>query len=137
MIKPFPALRAVLILLVPLALLLGGCASDQNSRVRGLKQSEIENLQAQEALKELTYREGDEKASQDPTRVEAHGDQFARLRVGIGSPPPQWDPADYVLGRFTAQERAVMNDAIPRAACGVEDWIHHGIEFCMNQYNGS
>jgi peptidyl-tRNA hydrolase, PTH1 family len=63
-------------------------------------------------------------------------DQFARLRIGIGTPPPSWDPADYVLGRFTAEERAVMDEAVRRAACGVDDWVGQGTAYCMNQYNG-
>jgi PTH1 family peptidyl-tRNA hydrolase len=63
-------------------------------------------------------------------------DQFARLRVGIGLPPPQWDPADYVLARFGAEEREVMDQAVERAARGVDDWLQHGTEYCMNQYNG-
>jgi PTH1 family peptidyl-tRNA hydrolase len=63
-------------------------------------------------------------------------EQFARLRVGIGAPPPDWDPSDYVLGRFSGDERAVMDDAVQRAARGVEDWIAQGTEYCMNHYNG-
>ena len=59
-------------------------------------------------------------------------DQFARLRLGIDAPPPQWDPADYVLGRFDAEERAVMDEAVQRAARGVDDWVRHGTEYCMN-----
>jgi PTH1 family peptidyl-tRNA hydrolase len=64
-------------------------------------------------------------------------DQFARLRVGIGLPPPEWDPADYVLGRFSLQEREVIDEAQQRAACGVDDWLQHGTEYCMNKYNGA
>jgi PTH1 family peptidyl-tRNA hydrolase len=64
-------------------------------------------------------------------------DEFARLRVGIGAPPPGWDPVEYVLGRFTADERSVMDDAVQRAAQGVDDWVVHGTPYCMNHYNST
>jgi PTH1 family peptidyl-tRNA hydrolase len=63
-------------------------------------------------------------------------DQFARLRIGIGSPPPNWDVADFVLSRFRREERPEIDDALQRAHLGALDWITHGIAYCMNQYNG-
>ena len=30
-------------------------------------------------------------------------EEFSRLRIGIGPVPDQWDPADFVLGRFAAE----------------------------------
>ncbi|MFI3166850.1 MAG: aminoacyl-tRNA hydrolase [Bacillota bacterium] len=36
--------------------------------------------------------------------------EFARLRIGIGKPPvPQMDLADYVLGKFSSEELAILN----------------------------
>lgn len=63
-------------------------------------------------------------------------DEVPRLRVGIGEPPAHWDAADYVLGRFSPQERSDIEVAVMQAADAVEDWVVHGIEKCMNQYNG-
>jgi PTH1 family peptidyl-tRNA hydrolase len=63
-------------------------------------------------------------------------DEFARLRLGIGPVPDRWDPADYVLGRFREDERAVVEDTIARAADGVECWAGEGIEAGMNRFNG-
>jgi PTH1 family peptidyl-tRNA hydrolase len=63
-------------------------------------------------------------------------DEVPRLRVGIGEPPDSWDAADYVLGRFSTKERSEIRVAMMRAADAVEDWVAHGIETCMNQYNG-
>jgi PTH1 family peptidyl-tRNA hydrolase len=62
-------------------------------------------------------------------------DQFARLRVGIGPVPDAWDPADYVLGRFTAAERSTIDDMIAKAADGVECWVAEGIDVGMNRFN--
>ena len=63
-------------------------------------------------------------------------EEFPRLRIGIGSPPPRWDAADYVLSRFGQDERPVMEAAVQRACDGLADWIRADIQFCMNQYNG-
>jgi len=62
-------------------------------------------------------------------------EEFARLRIGIGSPPPQWDWADYVLSKFTEQEIPEIGQAVREAADAVAFWAHEGIERCMNQYN--
>lgn len=59
-----------------------------------------------------------------------------RLRIGIGRPPGQMDPADYVLSRFRPEEIADHDDAIHRAALGVETWITQGIAAAMNEFNG-
>jgi peptidyl-tRNA hydrolase, PTH1 family len=60
---------------------------------------------------------------------------YSRLRVGIGSPGEQWDAADYVLSRFKPGERAVVEDAIARAAQAVLVWVRHGVDECMNRFN--
>jgi peptidyl-tRNA hydrolase, PTH1 family len=62
-------------------------------------------------------------------------DAFARLRIGIGPVPDSWDPADFVLSRFAAAERATVDDAIARAADGVECWAAEGIAAGMNYFN--
>jgi PTH1 family peptidyl-tRNA hydrolase len=63
-------------------------------------------------------------------------EQFSRLRIGIGPVPPQWDVKDYVLSRFRGDERKEIDNAVSIAAKGLTDWVRHGIEYCMNQYNG-
>jgi PTH1 family peptidyl-tRNA hydrolase len=61
--------------------------------------------------------------------------QFARLRVGIGEPPEQWDPADYVLSKFGKDEAKVMAEAVCRAADAAVVWATDGIDQSMNQFN--
>ncbi len=63
-------------------------------------------------------------------------DQFARLRIGIGTPPENWDVSDFVLSRFDPGEATEMEETIRRAARGVADWVVHGTAHCMNEYNG-
>ncbi len=59
----------------------------------------------------------------------------ARLRIGIGSPPPPMDAADYVLGRFGKTDRELIDSAIYRAAEAVEIWATQGLEAVMNRFN--
>ena len=61
---------------------------------------------------------------------------FPRLRVGIGPVPQRWNPADYVLGKFSADEIAQLKPVLDRCVRGLEDWVKHGVSRCMNQYNG-
>lgn len=77
---------------------------------------------------------GGQKGLNDILRV--HGTQeIGRLRVGIGTPPPQWDAADYVLGRFAKDEREQMDIAVATAADAVLAWYNLGIDACMNKFN--
>lgn len=64
-------------------------------------------------------------------------EQFPRLRIGIGRPPGQMDAADYVLGRFSKQEREQVDHAVIAAADGVEQWVRAGISAAMNQVNAA
>jgi len=61
--------------------------------------------------------------------------EYARLRVGVGSPSEHVDAADYVLGRFAPGERSVIEDAIGATAQGLLLWIRQGIDVCMNKVN--
>jgi len=63
------------------------------------------------------------------------GDQFPRLRIGVGRGDPNWDLADHVLSRFTGDEREAVADAVNRAADAVELFVEDGIEAAMNRFN--
>jgi PTH1 family peptidyl-tRNA hydrolase len=41
---------------------------------------------------------------------------FRRLRIGIGRPPGNRDPADYVLATFRPEEREAIDAAVAQAA---------------------
>jgi peptidyl-tRNA hydrolase, PTH1 family len=58
-----------------------------------------------------------------------------RLRLGIDQAPAHWDVADFVLSKFSANERTTVNQAIKRAGDAIEHWLRSGIESCMNEYN--
>ena len=63
-------------------------------------------------------------------------EEFVRIRIGIGSRPEYMDMADYVLSRFSADERKAADEAIKKAADAAEDIIEHGTSHAMNRYNG-
>jgi PTH1 family peptidyl-tRNA hydrolase len=60
---------------------------------------------------------------------------FPRLRIGIGRPPGQMDPANYVLRPFSPDQEAEMTFVRIRAAEAIEAWLAFGIEAAMNQFN--
>jgi PTH1 family peptidyl-tRNA hydrolase len=69
--------------------------------------------------------------------VIAHlGDDFSRLRMGVGRGDSRRDLADHVLAKFDADEAAEVERMIARAADAAETFITSGIAAVRNQYNG-
>lgn len=64
------------------------------------------------------------------------GVDLARLRLGIGAPPPYMDTADFVLARFGEGERAAVEQMAERAAMCIATWCSDGIDSAMAEYNG-
>ena len=65
------------------------------------------------------------------------GDGFPRIKVGVGGKPhPDSDMADWVLGKFTGQDKKVMEEAIKRAADAVETLLKYGVDQAMSKHNG-
>lgn len=62
-------------------------------------------------------------------------DKFMRIRVGIGEKPEYMDLADYVLGRFSAEARAQVNEGIKNASNAVKIILEDNINSAMNRYN--
>ncbi len=63
-------------------------------------------------------------------------DEFPRIRIGIGKAPEGWDLADYVLGRFSADEAGTLRESIERAADAAAAIVASGVSAAMNQFNG-
>jgi PTH1 family peptidyl-tRNA hydrolase len=64
------------------------------------------------------------------------GEEFARLRVGVGRGDQRRDLGDHVLARFEADEAVEVERMTRRAADASEMFITSGIEAVMNGYNG-
>jgi PTH1 family peptidyl-tRNA hydrolase len=61
---------------------------------------------------------------------------FPRLRIGVDRPVQVGHrQIDWVLGRFTKEERLVMDEVIPRATEAIEAVLRDGIDRAMNRYN--
>ena len=61
--------------------------------------------------------------------------KFMRVKIGVGAKPKGWDLADHVLGRFSTEERKLVDEAIQQAADAVEKIITDGPDAAMNEYN--
>lgn len=62
-------------------------------------------------------------------------ENFPRIRLGVGAPPPEYDVKDWVLSTFRNQDAEDFRDAAERAAQAVEAYITLGPEKAMNLYN--
>jgi len=59
---------------------------------------------------------------------------FARLRVGIGD-SGRMDAADYVLSRFSADEREIIDRTVQTAVEAICCWLRDGVDLAMTRYN--
>ena len=69
--------------------------------------------------------------------VNAHvgSPEYARVRVGVGRPPTQVDPADWVLGRFPRSEDREVLDVVERGAAAARAVLVDGAAKAMNEFN--
>jgi len=63
--------------------------------------------------------------------------QFPRLRIGIGRPPGQMPAAAYVLQNFSSGDQELLRFVLGRATEAATAFMEHGLEYAMNQFNGS
>ena len=63
------------------------------------------------------------------------GQDYPRLRMGIGADYPVGGQIDWVLGRFCEDELQVLQSTIDVAVDVVRSFVLAGIDVTMNQYN--
>lgn len=63
-------------------------------------------------------------------------DQFPRVRLGVGEKPhPDYDMADWVLGRFQGEDKKAVEEAVKRAADAIECILSRDLDTAMNRFN--
>lgn len=65
------------------------------------------------------------------------GEEFPRLRVGIGRDRDHPEAIAHVLGAFNGDEQHALSDVIDRAVTGVALWLRDGPVAAMNVINGT
>lgn len=63
-----------------------------------------------------------------------HTEHYARLRIGVGAPEHE-GLADYVLGRFSQEEKKIIEEMTVKAIEVLELWITAGIPAAMQSAN--
>lgn len=61
---------------------------------------------------------------------------YLRVRAGVGRPPGRMDTADYVLGRFSAEERKTLPIFVSDLADAVEALTIDGLEAAQQRFHG-
>ena len=63
------------------------------------------------------------------------GNNYARIRMGVGGDFPQGHQVDFVLGKLSADERKLFDEAVDKAVAAIKDFTTIGIERTMNTHN--
>ena len=67
--------------------------------------------------------------------TEKTGEEFSRLRIGVGRDTPIDDMSRYVLSGFSKQERTALGEVLEKTAECVDIWLKNGIKEAMSLYN--
>ena len=61
--------------------------------------------------------------------------EFMRIRVGVGEKPKGWDLAKYVLGRFSKEERKLVDEATNKSIEALKRILGGEVDAAMNEFN--
>lgn len=62
---------------------------------------------------------------------------FPRIKIGVGKKPhPDYDLADWVLGKFSPEDQKLVAQAAETACDAIECILTQGMDRAMNRYNG-
>ena len=63
-------------------------------------------------------------------------DDIMRVKIGVGAKPhPDYDLADWVLGKFPEEDEENLNTALENSVRAIEESIKRGIDSAMNKYS--
>ena len=60
---------------------------------------------------------------------------FARLRMGVGHDFHEGEQIDFVLGKLSDDQLALMPELCAKVASGIQEWVLAGIDRAMNNLN--
>ncbi len=63
------------------------------------------------------------------------GQDYPRLRLGIGNDFPRGSQVDFVLGHFTPEELPLLTPAIETSVDIIKSFVLAGVDITMNQFN--
>ena len=63
------------------------------------------------------------------------GQQYARLRIGIGDDFKRGGQIDWVLGKLSEEDKQTLSPVISTACEVIKSFCLAGIDITMNQYN--
>lgn len=63
------------------------------------------------------------------------GQNYARLRMGIGNDYPRGGQIDWVLGKYTEEDMKQLQPALDLGVEIIKSFVLAGIDITMNQYN--
>lgn len=63
------------------------------------------------------------------------GQDFPRIRIGVGEKPAGWDLVDHVLSRFPREEEPLVRDALQDTVRACEVLLAQDVNAAMNQFN--
>lgn len=61
--------------------------------------------------------------------------EYARLRIGVGAPPPGADLAGWVLSMFEEADEQRVVELLPHLVAAVRAWIEDGAESAASRFN--
>lgn len=65
------------------------------------------------------------------------GNDFPRMRLGIGRPPGQMPAAAHVLQDFGKDDLPLLDDVLAEAVRAIETYLRDGIQLAMSRHNRS
>ncbi len=63
------------------------------------------------------------------------GNEYPRMRFGIGNNFPKGRQVDFVLGKWDIDDQIVVNSKMDDCAKAIESFVLAGLNITMNQYN--
>ena len=63
------------------------------------------------------------------------GQKYARLRMGIGAEFQKGGQVDWVLGKFSDEDKATLAPLMETACEMIKSFVLAGIDITMNRYN--